>query len=250
MKIQDTGYIPVRHLPDRPLTHEEKEITKEVIKHEKEAQEIRKKIISNNEKIIKHEQEAQEIRKKIISNNEKIIAFKPLLEAGLAQLKAEQAERGRSISEFEAVKSIANNAYVTANKVTEAIKQVDTISKQQELKTQQVNFIEQKGILQEADLALDLGDYRGALSHYNKILVGRENNPLESNYKPTSEKLRQASKLYMELETLIEKLNINKALKMKLYCTGISAHTFGSFSLSKAEVLDMIKNQFYYGLKN
>ena len=202
MKIQDTGYIPVRHLPDRPLTHEEKEITKEIIDIKKEIIDTNKKIISNNEKII--------------SNNEKIIAFKPLLEAGLAQLKAEQAEREQSISEFEAVKSVANNAYVTANKVTEAIKQVDTISKQQELKTQQVNFIEQKRILQEADLALDLGDYRGALSHYDKILVGRENKPLESNYKPTSEKLRQASKLYMEFQPLVEKLNITNALKMKL----------------------------------
>lgn len=81
MNIQNTGYIPVRHLPDRPMNKETIEITKEIIKTEQEAQEIRKKIISNNEKLIKAHQEQRDIMKKII-------AFKPLLEHGLAMIKA------------------------------------------------------------------------------------------------------------------------------------------------------------------
>lgn len=103
-----------------------------------------------------------------------------------------------------------------------------------------------KEILKEADFRLELGNTKEALNGYNKLIANRENKPVLNDYKPVEEKLRQASKLYMEFQPLIENLSISNALKMKLYCTGISAHTNGNFSLSKAEVLHMINNQFFY----
>ena len=232
MQIQNSNYIPVRHLPDRPLTHEEKEITKEIIQNNKQ-------IIQNNKQIIQNNKQQQSIIKQMISNNEKMLALKPIFENGLAQLKAQQAESSKS-NNLASELSNANNAYVAANKVSSAIKQIEHVE------AKSTDPVNQREVLTQADFILDLGDYRGALKGYDQILSDRENKPVPDNYRPVEEKLRQASKLYMEFQPLIEKLDINSALKTKLYCAGIAAHTTGMFNISKAEALHMIKNQFYY----
>lgn len=225
MKIQNSNYIPVRHLPDRPLTKEEKEITKE--------------LISTTKELIKEEQEAQQIRKNMLDIGKKMLALKPLFEKGLEWLKTQQAQSSVD-SNLASKANQANVAYETANKVSSAIKQIEHVE------AKSTDPVNQREVLTQADFVLDLGDYRGALKDYNRILSGRENKPVPTNYIPIEEKLRQASKLYMEFQPLIEKLDINSALKTKLYCTGIAAHTTGMFNISKAEALHMIKNQFYY----
>lgn len=102
----------------------------------------------------------------------------------------------------------------------------------QGLKISEVEPLDNKAILREADLRLELGNTKEALKGYNKIIFNRENKPVPDNYRPIEEKLRQASRLYMDFQPLVENLNINNALKLKLYCTGIAAHTTGIFSLS------------------
>ena len=214
MELQSNNYIPVKHLPNRSLTHEEKEITKEIIDKKKE----------------------------IISNNEKMLALKPIFEKGLEWLKAHQAERSKEPS-ITSKASSAKAAYANSGKISTAIKQIDDVQKTPVASLQP---IDKHQILKQADLILDLGDYRGALKNYNTILKNRENHPIPNDYRPIDEKLRQASKLYTEFRPIIESLDITNALKKNLFCTGISAHTQGAFALSKAEVLHMINNQFFY----
>jgi len=100
--------------------------------------------------------------------------------------------------------------------------------------------------LREGDLMLELGSPKKALTEYNKVLVNRDNKPVPEKYSPIEEKLRQASKLYISFQRNIDKLNVTNALKLNLYCSSIAAHTQGTFALSKAEVLHMINNQFFY----
>jgi len=100
--------------------------------------------------------------------------------------------------------------------------------------------------LREGDLMLELGSPKKALTEYNKVLVNRDNEPVPEKYSPIEEKLRQASKLYMSFQRNIDRLNVTDALKLNLYCSSIAAHTQGTFALSKAEVLHMINNQFFY----
>jgi HEPN domain-containing protein len=134
----------------------------------------------------------------------------------------------------------ANEAYSTANKLSTALKQIDNNSV---LSAKPIN---QKAILVQADFTLNLGNYRGALKDYNMVLSNRENKPLQSDYRPSEEKLRQAAQLYNSFQSIIDKLDIDSPVKKNLYCSGIAAHTQGAFSLSKAEVLHMINNQFFY----
>ena len=100
--------------------------------------------------------------------------------------------------------------------------------------------------LREGDLMLELGSPKKALTEYNKVLVNRDNEPIPEKYSPIEEKLRQASKLYISFQRNIDRLNVTDALKLNLYCSSIAAHTQGTFALSKAEVLHMINNQFFY----
>ena len=169
----------------------------------------------------------------------KLLSLKPIFEKGLEWLKTQQAQNSKG-SSLASTFNKANVAYETANKVSSAIKQIENV----EIKT--IDPVSQRELLTQADFALNLEDYRGALTEYNKILAGRDNKPVENNYRPSEEKLRQASKLYTSFQPLIDTLKVPDTVKLKLYCTGIAAHTLGTFSLSKAEALHMIQNQFYY----
>ena len=63
---------------------------------------------------------------------------------------------------------------------------------------------------------------------------------------PLDEQLRQASKLYILLQNIINRLHLNKEARLDLFASAIAAHTRGKFSLSKIEALDMLNKQFYY----
>lgn len=217
MQIESSNYIPVNKFSRQDLINEQIQVTKEEI----------------------------QARKKIISNNNKLI---DTLEKGLAELAPFKAYC------IEQLRLNANTAYNSSNSISNELKKVDNLhnkasefkANNQELKIAKAENLYSKATLREADLRLELGNTKEALKGYNKIIVNRENNPVPDDYRPIDEKLRQASKLYMEFQPLIESLNISKALKMKLYCTGIAAHTTGEFGLSKAEILHMINNQFLY----
>lgn len=224
MKIQSLNYIPVNRFSRDDLIKEE---------------------ISNNKEIIKITQEQKSIIKKMLSNNDNLINT---LEKGLAELAPFKAYC------IEQLRLNANTAYNSSNSIISELNKVDKLhnkanefkANNQDLKISKVEPLDNKAILREADLKLEIGNTKEALNGYNKIIGNRENKPVSNDYKPIEEKLRQASKLYMEFQPLIENLAISNALKMKLYCTGISAHTNGNFSLSKAEILHMINNQFFY----
>ena len=217
MKIQNSNYIPVNNFSRDDLIKEEIQILKE-------QKDIIKNMLSNKQKVI------SEVKK------------------GLAELAPFKAYC------IEQLRLNANTAYNSSNSITSELNKVDNLHNKvnefkatnKDLKSVKVEPLDNKTILREADLRLELGNTKEALNGYNKLIANRENKPVPNDYKPVEEKLRQASKLYMEFQPLIEKLSISNALKMKLYCTGISAHTNGSFSLSKAEVLHMINNQFFY----
>ena len=224
MKIQSSNYIPVNKFSRDDLIKEQIQCNKEIIQATKEEIQARKKIISNNNKLI------------------------DTLEKGLAELAPFKAYC------IEQLRLNANTAYNSSNSITSELNKIDNLhnkvnefkANNQYLKNSKVEPLDNKAILREADLRLELGNTKEALNGYNKLIANRENKPVPNDYKPVEEKLRQASKLYMEFQPLIENLSISNALKMKLYCTGISAHTNGNFSLSKAEVLHMINNQFFY----
>ena len=238
MKVQSSSYIPVNRFSKDDLIKEEIKLTKDIVSNNN-------KIISNMEKEIKCHEEIIANNNKIIANNEKVIAE---VEKGLAELAPFKAYC------IEQLRLNANTAYNSSNSITSEFNKVDNLHNKvnefkvnnQDLKIAKVEPLDNKAILREADLRLELGNTKEALNGYNKLIANRENKPISNDYKPVEEKLRQASKLYMEFQPLIEKLSISNALKMKLYCTGISAHTNGNFSLSKAEVLHMINNQFFY----
>lgn len=231
MKVQSSNYIPVNRFSRNDLI-------KEQIQARKEEIQARKEIIQNTKEEI-------QARKEIISNNNKLI---DTLEKGLAELAPFKAYC------IEQLRLNANTAYNSSNSIISELNKVDNLhnkvnefkANNQNLKIVKVEPLDNKAILREADLRLELGNTKEALNGYNKLIANRENKPVTNDYKPVEEKLRQASKLYMEFQPLIENLSISNALKMKLYCTGISAHTNGNFSLSKAEVLHMINNQFFY----
>ena len=217
MQIQNLNYIPVNRFSRDDLIKEEIQATKEEI----------------------------QARKEIIANNNKLI---DTLEKGLAELAPFKAYC------IEQLRLNANAAYNSSNSINSEITKIDNLHNKanefkgnnQDLNIAKVEPLDNKAILKEADLRLELGNTKEALNGYNKIIANRENNPIPNDYKPIEEKLRQASKLYMEFQPLIENLAISNALKMKLYCTGIAAHTTGMFNISKAEALHMIKSQFYY----
>lgn len=238
MKVQNLNYIPVNRFSRDDLIKEEIKVTKEEIQGRKEVI----KTIQEQKEIIKEEikchEEIRDINKNLVNT----------LEKGLAELAPFKAYC------IEQLRLNANTAYSSSNSITSELNKVHNLhnkvnefkANNQDLKIVKVEPLDNKTILREADLRLELGNTKEALNGYNKLIANRENKPVPNDYKPVEEKLRQASKLYMEFQPLIENLSISNALKMKLYCTGISAHTNGSFSLSKAEVLHMINNQFFY----
>ena len=99
----------------------------------------------------------------------------------------------------------------------------------------------------DADISIGVGDHKNALKIYDLILSNRcELNELRSDYLPLDEQLRQASELYILLQRIINRLNLNEEARLELFASSIAAHTRGKFSLSKIEVLDMLNKQFYY----
>lgn len=232
MKVQSSNYIPVNRFSREDLIKEQIQCNKEIIQATKEEIQAREKIISNNNKLI------------------------DTLEKGLAELAPFKAYC------IEQLRLNANTAYNSNNSFSSEVKKIDNLHNQvkefdinktnvlknvkQDVQTPKVNTLDNKTILREADLRLELGNTKEAIKGYEKIISQKENKPVEENYKPIEEKLRQTSKLYMEFQPLIDKLNISKDLKMNLYCAGISAHTNEDFYVSKFEVLHMIKNQFFY----
>lgn len=217
MKVQSSNYIPINRFSRDDLIKEEIQTTKD--------------IINNNNKII--------IESKKLVN---------ILEKGLAELAPFKAYC------IEQLRLNANAAYNSSNSINSEITKINNLHNKanefkgnnQDLNIAKVEPLDNKAILKEADLRLELGNTKEALKEYNQIIGNRENKPVPNDYRPVEEKLRQASKLYMEFQPLIENLAISNALKMKLYCTGIAAHTTGMFNISKAEALHMIKSQFYY----
>lgn len=238
MKVQNLNYIPVNRFSRDDLIKEEIQATKEEIQGRKEII----KTIQEQKEIIKEEikchEEIRDINKNLVNT----------LEKGLTELAPFKAYC------IEQLRLNANTAYNSSNTINSEITKIDNLhskvieanSNIPEIKSIKVESLDNKAILREADLKLELGNTKEALSGYNKLIANRENKPVSNDYKPVEEKLRQASKLYMEFQPLVENLAISNALKLKLYCTGISAHTNGNFSLSKAEVLHMINNQFFY----
>lgn len=250
MKVQSSNYIPVNRFSRDDLIKEQIQATKEEIQARQEIIKARQEIIKIEKEIIQTTKEQKDIINKMISNNNNLIGT---LEKGLAELAPFKAYC------IEQLRLNANTAYNFSNSINNEISKVDNLynkvtakvatefkANNQSLKIDKVEKLDNKAILREADLRLELGNTKAALNWYNKIIANRENKPVPNDYRPIEEKLRQASKLYMEFQSLIESLNISNALKMKLYCTGIAAHTTGEFSLSKAEILHMINNQFFY----
>lgn len=110
--------------------------------------------------------------------------------------------------------------------------------------------INQTFILYAADFSLSNGNHKKAIEMYNLALSNRfkyehENQKLDCDYIPVEEELRQASKLYVSLQPMVDRLSLDDA-RLDLFSSSIAAHTRGKFNLSKAEVLDMISKQFYY----
>lgn len=99
----------------------------------------------------------------------------------------------------------------------------------------------------DADISLGAGDHKNAIKIYDSILSNRhELKEIKSDYVPLDEQLRQASKLYILLQNIINRLNLDEEARLDLFASAIAAHTRGKFSLSKIEALDMINRQFYY----
>jgi hypothetical protein len=99
----------------------------------------------------------------------------------------------------------------------------------------------------DADISLGTGDSKNALKIYDSILSNRhELKEIKSDYVPLDEQLRQASKLYILLQNIINRLHLDEDARLDLFASSIAAHTRGKFSLSKIEALEMINKQFYY----
>jgi tetratricopeptide (TPR) repeat protein len=107
-------------------------------------------------------------------------------------------------------------------------------------------------LLRSGDLCLASRDHEEAIKTYNWALsIKFKYDPpqiqqIDDDYVPLDEKLRQASKLYVSMQHMVNKLNLDEDTRLDLFASGIAAHTQGKFSLSKPEVLDMINKGFYY----
>ena len=264
MKVQNSNYIPINHFTKNDLIKEEINARQEEIK-------LSKEVITNNEKQIKvHEeqkviiQEQKDLILAQIERNEKHIdnmdrhignmdRLNNEVRTGLKELApfkayCEEQLGIKSSDAYNAAKSIngLTDSLSVANKVNEVHSRITKNIENIENNVISPNVLNHEETLREGDLMLELYNPRKALAEYNKVLVGRKNEPMPEKYSPIEEKLRQASKLYTSFQPMIDKLNVTDALKLNLYCSSIAAHTQGTFALSKAEVLHMINNQFFY----
>ena len=240
MKVQNSNYIPINNFTKNDLIKEEINARQEEIK-------LTKEVITNNEKQIKVHEKQKDLILTQIERNKKNIAE---VQVGLKELAPFKAYCEEQLG----IK--ANDAYNAAksiNSLTDSLSVVNKVNKVHSRITENIennisshNTLNHEEILREGDLMLELDSPRKALAEYNKALISRKNEPIPEKYSPIEEKLRQASKLYTSFQPMIDKLNVTDALKLNLYCSSIAAHTQGTFALSKAEVLHMINNQFFY----
>lgn len=100
--------------------------------------------------------------------------------------------------------------------------------------------VDAESLLSTADFKLGLGYNKFALEIYKFILHARGDQPVDNDYRPSEETLRQVSELYAAFNLITDNLSISNSSKLELYCTAIAAHTIGDFQLS----LDKVKYIF------
>ena len=222
MQIQSSNYIPVNKLS-------REDIMNRIMENNGKMIEGRKKIIENNEKMIEGNRQIQDNCRKGIA----------LIEGFFTKYLPEEDLSPATIKK-------ATSAYVTANKLTHTAKLSPNSKQISNLPEKAEPTNKPHDLLGKADLMLQLGKHEQAMEHYNKVLSSRGDKPVDENYVPIEEKLRQAARLYVELQPLVESLKLYQSSKQNIYCTAIAAHTHGVFSVSKAEVFHMINNQFFY----
>ena len=253
MQIQSSNYIPVNKLSREDVIHRITENNEKMIEGRKKIIENNEKMIEGRKKIIENNEKMIEGRKKIIENNEKMIEGHKQIQdncrKGIALIEGFFAKYLPEEDLGPAALKKATSVYVKANKLTHTAE----LASEQTYSTQISRLMAKEeptsttnDLLGKADFMLQLGKHGQAMEHYNEVLSSREDKPVDEEYVPVEEKLRQAARLYVELQPLVENLKLYQALKEDIYCTAIAAHTHGVFSVSKAEVFHMINNQFFY----
>jgi len=247
MKLQNSSYIPINRFTKNDLIkeeinarQEEIKISKEIVKIHKEErviiQEQKNLILAQIERNEKHISNMDRLNNEVRAGLKELAPFKAYCEERLGIKASDAYNAAKSINGLTDSLSVVNKVNEVHSHITENIE--NNISSH--------HTFNHKETLREGDLMLELDSPRKALAEYNKVLVGRKNEPVPEKYSPIEEKLRQASKLYTSFRPMIDKLNVTDSLKLNLYCSSIAAHTQGTFALSKAEVLHMINNQFFY----
>lgn len=180
---------------------------------------------------------------KIKSNEEIINKNKEILQNYSASITGEKIGSRKEenaiaiLIEKNAALEKVNSVYI--NKMVEANNVYMDIIK--------IPLMEQEKI-NKADELLVNNNKSSASELYNQILISRPNSEKEvdENYRPLDEQLRQASKLYMNLQKIQNTLKIDLLSEKDLVVSCIAAHTTGKYSVSKNEVINMIDNGFFY----
>jgi len=185
----------------------------------------------------------KELIPKIKSNEEIINKNKEILQNYSASITGEKIGSRKEenaiaiLIEKNAALEKVNSVYI--NKMVEAKNVYMDIIK--------IPLMEQEKI-NKADELLVNNNKSSASELYNQILISRPNSEKEvdENYRPLDEQLRQASKLYMNLQKIQNTLKIDLLSEKDLVVSCIAAHTTGKYSVSKNEVINMIDNGFFY----
>ena len=185
----------------------------------------------------------KELIPKIKSNKEIINKNKEILQNYSASITGEKIGSRKEenaiaiLIEKNAALEKVNSVYI--NKMVEANNVYMDIIK--------IPLMEQEKI-NKADELLVNNNKSSASELYNQILISRPNSEKEvdENYRPLDEQLRQASKLYMNLQKIQNTLKIDLLSEKDLVVSCIAAHTTGKYSVSKNEVINMIDNGFFY----
>ena len=179
----------------------------------------------------------KELIPKIKSNEEIINKNKEILQNYSASITGEKIGSRKEenaiavLIEKNAALEKVNSVYI--NKMVEAKNVYMDIIK--------IPLMEQEKI-NKADELLVNNNKSSASELYNQILISRPNSEKEvdENYRPLDEQLRQASKLYMNLQKIQNTLKIDLLSEKDLVVSCIAAHTTGKYSVSKNEVINMI----------
>ena len=185
----------------------------------------------------------KELIPKIKSNKEIINKNKEILQNYSASITGEKIGSRKEenaiaiLIEKNAALEKVNSVYI--NKMVEANNVYMDIIK--------IPLMEQEKI-NKADELLVNNNKSSASELYNQILISRPNSgkEVDENYRPLDEQLRQASKLYMNLQKIQNTLKIDLLSEKDLVVSCIAAHTTGKYSASKNEVINMIDNGFFY----